>query len=133
DDVEPLLRQLQKNPGRPEPSEMTRELREVYSGACSVRATNLQRYATQVQGWSFTIAENPQPGEFRFLRFAWKRTEGAAIMFQLHANGRWDQRYYAGELTPLVKSWGAMIKVAADVPRAWQVVTRDLFQDFGAI
>jgi hypothetical protein len=132
DDVEALLPQLRKNEGNPEPSEVSRELRDVFSGVCSVRATSLQRYTTQVQGWAFTIAQNPQPGEYRFLRFAWKRIEGAAIMFQLHANGHW-YRYYAGQPTAVVKNWGPMTEVAAKVPRDWQVVTRDLFQDFGAI
>src|SRR4051794_39576251 len=81
DDVEPLIPQLRKNPGRLEPSELNRELCDVFSGACCVRASNFQRYTTQVQKWSFTIAENPRAGEYRFLRFAWKRTQGAGIMF----------------------------------------------------
>jgi hypothetical protein len=136
DDVEPLLRQLQ-NDGNlaagKDNSKIGRELRDVYSGVCSVRATDFQRFTFRVQGWTFPIVQNPQPGQFRYLRFAWKRTESPGIMIQLHASGRWDQRYYAGQVTPLVKTWGAMIRVAEHVPRDWEQVTRDLFQDFGAI
>jgi hypothetical protein len=136
DDAEALVRQL-NNDGAiargKDGSKIGRELRDVFCGASCVRATPFQRFATRVQGWSFSIAQNPQPGQYRYLRFAWKRTDGAAVMIQLHASNRWDQRYYAGQLTANVQGWGPMKAIGEAVPRDWELVTRDLFQDFGAI
>jgi hypothetical protein len=52
-------------------------------------------------------------------------------MLQIHAKpGTWH-RYYAGTLNEQTLSWGAMTRVANSAPRKWELVTRDLFTDFG--
>jgi hypothetical protein len=119
------------NPGANDASVAARSERTVFSGTCALSVTPFQRFAVQLPGWNFKIAENPGPGEYRYLRFAWNRTEAPGIMLQIHARPRSWHRYYAGTLSPNVQSWGTMIRVADEPPRKWELVTRDLFKDFG--
>jgi hypothetical protein len=108
-----------------------REERDVYAGFRSLRVTPNQRYNPSIPGWNFVIAEKPGPGQYRYLRFAWKKIGGKGIMLQLCSKGQtWEgQRYVAGEN---VVGWAG--KIIADKPPAeWTVVTRDLFKDFGPI
>jgi len=102
-----------------------------FSGTSSLAATPFQRFQTILPDWRFQIAENPGPGQYRYLRFAWKRTVGPGIMLQLHALPKTWHRYYAGTVSDQTKAWGPMTRVAEDPPRQWELVTRDLFQDFG--
>ncbi|MDA7979340.1 MAG: hypothetical protein MPJ50_11305 [Pirellulales bacterium] len=82
------------------------------------------------------IKERPGPGEYRYLRFAWKKSGGSNVMLQLHANGNWgpllgaegpSYRYLAGQPRTDVKA----VQISEDLPSEWVVVTRDLFADFG--
>src|SRR5262249_30636502 len=109
------------------------ELRDFYSGVSSLRVTPFQRFRARIAGWEYPIVEKPQAGQYRYLRFAWKRDGGAGIMIQLHSNGSWNQRYYAGTRSNQTATWGPMIEVTPKLPGEWTVVTRDLFKDFGAV
>ena len=130
DDAAWLIENLH-NHGAPDGTIVERNDQVFFSGVCSVAVTEFQKFNMQMPGWQFKIAENPGPGEYRYLRFAWKRTEAPGIMLQLHArSGAWH-RYYAGTLTKQTQSWGAMTRVADEAPRQWELVTRDLFKDFG--
>jgi hypothetical protein len=130
DAPEDFLRSLTGN--TPGTSQVTRDFRDVYSGVCSLRVTPMQRFAERLPGWSYPVAEKPGPGQYRYLRFAWKRAGGTGIMIQIHNTaGSWNQRYYAGALSPSVVNWGPMLRVAEAAPAEWTVVTRDLFKDFG--
>ena len=121
------------NDGAADGSIAERNERVFFSGTCSLMVSEFQRFNSQMPGWAFSIVEHPRPGQYRFLRFAWKRTEAPGIMLQLHAQpGTWH-RYYAGKITKRTESWGAMTRVADDAPRAWEMVTRDLFSDFGSM
>jgi hypothetical protein len=104
-----------------------------FSGKAALVVTPFQRYQAAMPNWRYQITEHPNLGQFRYLRFAWKRTVGPGIMLQLHALPKTWHRYYAGAVSEKTKSWGAMIRIADDPPRQWQVITRDLFQDFGPI
>ncbi len=92
-----------------------------------------QRFAAQIPGWSYAIREHPEPGQFRYLRFAWKQADGDGIMLELAADGKWPApddarfRFYSGRNTT---AWRA-VEIAPDVPRQWTLVTRDLWQEFG--
>src|SRR4051794_22973298 len=79
DDVEGLIAQLTADQG----TRIGRDFRDFYSGVCSIRVAPLQGYTSLVKGWSHVIAEKPGPGEYRYLRFAWKRVGGDGIMIQL--------------------------------------------------
>src|SRR5688572_5912394 len=69
DDAEGLLRILTNpgdGPGQGDPDETTR-----FSGKRSLRISQYQRFQRRVPGWDFASREKPQPGEYRYLRFAW--------------------------------------------------------------
>jgi hypothetical protein len=129
DDTEGLIAQLSGADGG---AQVSRDFRDFYSGVCSVRVTPLQRYFPHIKGWNYPIAAKPGPGEYRYLRFAWKRVGGAGIMIQLHNSvGSWNQRYVAGQRSPITATWGPAIVLTDANPTEWVVVTRDLFKDFG--
>jgi hypothetical protein len=122
------------NDGGFEPSRATPDFRDFYSGVCSVRVTPFQRFSSRLPGWRYDIAEKPRSGQYRYVRFAWKRVGGAGIMVQFHNTaGSWNQRYFAGQVSPATAGWGPMLKVAGAAPAEWVVVTRDFFKDFGAM
>ena len=122
DDPEGLLRHLQGQSG----GEGSAELANVFSGRAAVKIIPMQRYG-QVPGWNFRIAEKPGPGEYRFVRFAWRADGSDGIMVQFHVETGWSVRYVAGNNVP---GWGAK-EVATVAPPGWTVVTRDLFGEFG--
>ncbi len=105
-----------------------------HCGTAALRVTPPQRFSPRLPGWEYRIAENPQPGEFRYLRFAWKSSQAQGIMIELAADGQWPpageplRRYYCGKNTT---GWQAR-EVSPDVAREWTVVTVDLWQDCGA-
>jgi hypothetical protein len=119
------------NHGASDASVVDRSEQGALSGNSALTVTAFQRFNTRLPGWKYIIAEDPGPGQYRYLRFAWKRTEGPGIMLQIHAQPNAWHRYYAGTLSEQTQSWGAMTRVADAVPQQWQVVTRDLFTDFG--
>ena len=105
-----------------------------FSGQVSLAISPPQRYSERIPGWEYPIRENPAPGEFRYLRFAWKSRGGAGPMIELAAEGSWPppdkplRRYYSGNNTT---KWQA-VQVAADAPEDWVVVTRDLWKESGS-
>ncbi|MBW3598689.1 MAG: hypothetical protein KY475_15625, partial [Planctomycetes bacterium] len=109
-----------------------------HSGQAAVKVTPDQRYNENVPPLGVKIRENPGPGEYRFLRFAWKKKGGESICLQLNHDGQWGPqdasrpgakfRYHSG---PGGECYSASLLVAEQLPEDWVVVTRDLFQDFG--
>lgn len=127
DDADFLVRTLTHEHSYP--GQAHAEAADVFSGRRSIRIVPMQRQSPAVPGWAFRIRERPGPGEFRYLRFAWKADGCAGIMFQLHDDTYYNVRYTAGQ-----NQGGWPTKFVADRPPAdWTVVTRDLFADFGAI
>ena len=104
-----------------------------YSGSASLRITPAQRHSVRIPGWEFAIRENPDPGEYRYLRFAWKSPKADGVLIELADNGSWPpsdspaRRYFSGTNTT---PWKAT-QIAAQKPSKWTVVTRDLWKDFG--
>jgi putative heme-binding domain-containing protein len=104
-----------------------------YTGGVSLRVTPPQRFAPRIKGWEFRIREHPGPGEYRYIRFAWKSGDAHGQMLELAADGRWPpaemplRRYHAGRNTT---GWQS-VEISPDPPREWTVVTRDLWKDFG--
>jgi hypothetical protein len=104
-----------------------------FTGKVSLRISPPQRFSPRIAGWNFTIAEKPGPGEYRYLRFAWKSPTGTGIMLELADNGAWPKeteargRLVSGKNTT---RWQA-VQVSDQVPRKWVVVTRDLWKEFG--
>ena len=86
----------------------------------------MQRFHPAIPGWNYRIVEKPKPGEYRFVRLAWKAPGCTGVMVQMHAKD-WFIRYTAGLD---VMNWGTKF-VAPKPPAEWTLVTRDLFADFG--
>ncbi|HGJ64200.1 TPA: hypothetical protein ENS27_02295, partial [bacterium] len=98
----------------------------------SVVANNAdrQRYRTTMPNWNYAIVENPtSANQFRYITFAWRKDGGTGIMIQLYGSGNWNHRYFAGTN---VNGWTPAIQVATNMPTQWEIVTRDLFADWGA-
>lgn len=119
------------NDGGNEAGTISREDRDVFAGVESARVTPMQKYASRIPGWNFQIVEKPaKAGEFRYLRFAWKKAGGVGIMIQFHDPAKtWGFRYYSGQN---VQGWQPATQVSDKLPGEWTVVTRDLFKEFGA-
>jgi putative heme-binding domain-containing protein len=104
-----------------------------FSGKACLRVTPPQRFSPRIAGWTFKIVEKPGPGEYRYLRLAWKTPEGSGVMLELADNGDWPdandarRRIYSGKNTT---AWKAT-QVSKEAPRDWVVVTVDLWKDFG--
>ena len=105
-----------------------------WSGASALRVDARMRIALNVPGWGFRIAENPAPGEYRYLRFAWRVEKGDTAMVALADQGELGDpadgrlRYVVG---PQLAEWGAT-KVSDTASQEWTIVTRDLWADRGA-
>jgi putative heme-binding domain-containing protein len=104
-----------------------------HAGQLSLRVTPPQRFSPRIKGWAFRIRENPGPGEYRYLRLAWKAAGAYGVMLELADDGRWPpaerplRRYHAGRNTT---GWQS-VEISTLAPREWSVVTRDLWKDFG--
>jgi hypothetical protein len=106
---------------------------DVHSGKAAMGVTPLQREAAQIPGWTFEIREKPGPGQYRFLRFAWKKYGGGSALLEIASSGKWPDakvangRYVAG---PNTTGWAALT-VDANAPADWTVVVCDLWKDMG--
>lgn len=103
---------------------------DCFSGVCALKVVGYQRFREQLPGWAYPIVGTPRPGEYRYLRFAWKRPEGRGVMLQLCASGTDWGRYFTGENSV---GFYPALQLSPTPPREWQVVTRDLFEDFGKV
>jgi hypothetical protein len=110
---------------------------DVKSGKESVLVKGEQKFRSSLPGLGVAIAENPAPGQYRYLRFAWKKKGGSGLMLQLANNNQFgavstkgtDFRYVAGQDKYNTKA----IRLADAPPAEWIVVTRDLFADHGSL
>lgn len=104
-----------------------------FSGKFAIRLTPFQRHSVRIPGWDYAIREQPKPGEFRFMRFAWKAPEAKGVLVEMADSGRWPpakkaaRRYYSGVNTT---EWSA-IEVSSMLPSEWTNVTIDLWKDNG--
>src|SRR5262249_13107760 len=106
-----------------------------YSGEACLRVTPPGRGSPRLAGWTDRIVETPGPGEYRYLRFAWKTPAGSGVMLELADNGAWPDpedlrgRLHGGRNT---SGWRS-VRVGQQVPRDWVVVTVDLWKQFGTM
>ena len=81
-----------------------------------------------MRNWDFEIAENPQPGQYRYLQFAWKaqspQTKGITLrLAESHFGG---YGFAAGQ--PTASEGATIVKQADAPPPAWRVVRVDLWE-----
>jgi hypothetical protein len=116
--------------------EAKRDETDKFRGAASIRVTKEGRLSGALPAVSAKVRQWPAAGEYRYLRFAWKKIGGQSICLQLAHDGAFGPapgkaakyRYHAG---PGPECFGASQPVDAALPGQWTVVTRDLFADFG--
>ena len=133
EDDEQFVALLTEGEGRASPDQ-----RETYSGKYALRISGEQRYNASLPNLGVKIRENPGPGEFRYVRFAWKKAGGNAICLQLNHDGQFGPggsgragatfRYHAG---PGGQCYGGALVLDDKLPAKFELVTRDLFADFG--
>lgn len=121
--------------------ESTMESKDVYTGKASLRISPQQKTRTKLPGLvGIKIKEKPGDGEYRYLRFAWKKVGGNNILLQLNANDGTLKPLAAGESRPAFayeagdganSARAPAIRLGNTLPKEWTVVTRDLFADFG--
>lgn len=114
------------------------ENRDKYRGQTCLRVNGDQKFNAKLPMLSLKVRENPGPGEVRYIRFAWKKTGGNTICLQLNHDGTWGPggtgregakfRYHAG---PGGECYGGSLVIDEKLPAKFEVVTRDLFADFG--
>jgi HEAT repeat protein len=107
-----------------------RETKDTFSGGSSIRVG--RSVYENISGWGFPIVEKPQLGQYRYVRFAWKKIGKGGIGIQFGNAARFGlggMGYCAGR----GKQHSANLKDVTEVaPADWVVVTRDLYKDFGA-
>jgi hypothetical protein len=117
------------------------DAQRAYRGLGSLTVRGGQRLAARLPGLPASIREYPRLGEYRFLRFAWRKVGGERICLGIGHDGRFGPaspvesrsrlgfRYDAGIGGA---SLGLATRLDNRLPEQWVVVTRDLFADFGA-
>ncbi len=101
-----------------------------HSGQCSVRVPPKSRMRLEFAR-TLSIRGNPAAGEFRYLRFAFRKFGSGRLCLELNRGESAEPsiRYDAGQGAP---SHGSALRVwGLDLPSEWIVMTRDLFDDFG--
>jgi hypothetical protein len=85
-----------------------------------------------IPNWDFEIAEKPEPGQYRYLQFAWRclgpDTKGILLRLDGDAYGQ-SVSCYAGQYQREEDSRPR--KIADEPPREWKVVRVDLWEVFG--
>jgi hypothetical protein len=126
---------------------------DVHSGTAALRISPPARGNARLQGLDAAIRNRPRIGEYRYLRFAWKKSGGGTIGLQFEHPGRrgtngdrgaaimhrsrtrLDER---GKLRGYRFTAGRgatddqpAVQLDRNPPADWSVVTRDLFGDLG--
>jgi hypothetical protein len=133
EDDEKFIALLTEGGGRAVP-----ESREKFSGQVCLRVNGDQKFSAKLPNLGVNVRENPGPGEVRYIRFAWKKQGGNTICLQLNHDGMFGPggtgregakfRYHAG---PGGECYGGSLVIDEKLPAKFEVVTRDLFADFG--
>jgi len=83
-------------------------------------------FGHMMPNWDMEITENPQPGQYRHLQFAWKGTPQTTGM-ALCLGGVW---FVAGETPRVIPDYQTKQQVSATVPTQWTTVRLDLWKTF---
>lgn len=129
------------------------------TGSESLKVMPPGRRAASIPGWEFLVAEEPDFGEYRFVRFAWRGDGEGPVSFAIahdavfglndgnatpprrsrrRSNPSYERgqrngyRYIAGPGGENDSDLMPFVKLDGQTPKDWRVVQRDLFGDFGA-
>ena len=86
-----------------------------------------EQFGESIRNWDFEIVENPAPGQYRYLQFAWKAlsSETKGMTLRLSENNFGGISAVAGEPTPL--QGATVVQQPGAPPAEWQVVRLDLW------
>ncbi len=103
---------------------------DTHSGVRSIKVTASGRFRREFAE-RIKVRETPDWGEYRYMRFAFRKFGGGRVSIELNHAGIRPVRYDAGLGEP---SWGAANRVWRQLlPSQWIVITRDLYSDFGSL
>lgn len=110
-----------------------------FAGRTSLLIADGSKETSELPGGPIAIREFPALGEYRYLRFAWRSRSRLPLALHLARDDEWGAsegsdprlgfRYRAGG--DLQNGPGPAYELGAP-SKAWEVVTRDLFADFGS-
>ncbi len=119
-----------------DPEEVVRDSRGYAGGRWAYMHTRDGKVS--ITGLSVCVRENPGPGEYRYLSFAWRKWGGGQLSLELNRSEAEDgqrqrgnlygYRFDVGEGPPV---GGQSLRLSEVAPENWAEVTRDLWQDFG--
>ncbi len=111
---------------------------EAYTGAAALKVVKGEVGNTLLFSEPLSIRQQPKLGEYRLIRFVWRKQQGSPVCLQLAADGHWGEentpqkrqtlRYDAGTGN---LSHGGAFRTEERLPGGWVVVTRDLVGDWG--
>jgi len=114
-----------------------RDWRDPYRGAASVQVLANERVRISFEDVSFPIRAQPGYGEYRYLRFAWKKAGGGRVAIGLGHGGEWGaepgrsrQSFRFDQGRGALTSDGAR-RLSRETAERWFVHTTDLVQAFG--
>lgn len=89
---------------------------------------NGQATSPEIPDWRYKVVRNPiGSNEVRWVMFAWKKPRYDGIMVQFADNGKWRHRYLAGKNPARYPA----TRIALHAPTEWELIIRDLYEDFG--
>lgn len=130
-------------------------------GKASLKVTEGDRGGSRLPGFEFNIAETPKLGEYRYIRFAWKKVGGTEIGLQIAHNGQlgvltdgrkpaqpFSQKGLASRRSTPPDNRGAalgyqydistdpkpqqpVLRLEKKISGQWEAHTRDIFGEFG--
>lgn len=142
-------------------AEITLATDEPYKGTACVQMSPGHRGAERLRGLNAKIRENPEFGEYRYIRFYWRKKGGNRLAMTLANNGQLQTedgdalavqnetslfdprgRRLATDLKGLqngfrylagspIDEYKTAIRVRSSVPTVWDQVHRDLYVDMG--
>jgi len=119
------------------------EWRDSYSGSSCVLVSGGEKESAMLEGLDAPIRAFPSFGEYRFLRWAWKKKGGGGVSLQVAHDNRFGPepgqkkpsfRFYqgpAGEKPGEVAFDGSFVHLHPSSPADWVLHTVDLFEQFG--
>lgn len=107
---------------------------DFFQGPASIRLevtakiVNGQAASPEIPDWRYEVVRNPVgSNEVRWVMFAWKKPRYDGIMVQFADDGTWRHRYLAGKNPAHYPAIG----IALHAPTEWELIIRDLYEDFG--
>jgi hypothetical protein len=133
DDDAKLIESLAASEGK-----ASRETGNRFTGRACLKLSRGAAENATITEWNAAIRANPGPGEYRYVRFAWRKVGGGGATLQFADSGKWQSgatgveralRYGGGK----TDADRLAILVQRELPDDWTVVTRDVYADWGAI